>query len=348
MKTTDQHKLAFVTGASGMLGSRVVLDLLLRGFSVRALIRNKSRITQFIQNISCYNDSSTVDIETIEWIEADIHDREKITQAVQNTDRVFHCAAMVSFNPNDRQAMFETNIEGTSLMVDICNEAGINCFCHVSSIAALGTGETDKPVTEEAAFAPEKKHSAYSKSKYNSEMQVWRGIEEGLNAVIVNPSIIIGPGNWNTGSPLFYKQLFKGLKFYPAGGTGFVDVRDVSAAMIELTDDTNFEKVKSKRFILNAENLLYKNFFEQVARSVNVPPPSILAQRWMLGIAWRASALALLLGIKSQISRDSILNSSSIINYDGSKIIKEIGFQYRSLTNTINEVGEMFKKTYTQ
>jgi len=335
-----------VTGATGMVGSKLVLDLIEAGLGVRAIYRDKRRIGQFKENVQYYGADSTLLENQVEWVEADLLDYLQLAKALEGVEMVYHCAAMVSFHPSERGRMFENNINGTSNLVNICLEKGIKKICYVSSIAALGKTENGGLINEETSWIPEKKHSSYSISKFHSEMEIWRGVNEGLDAVIVNPSVIIGPGDWSSGSPAFFGTIAKGLKFFTDGVNGFVDVRDVTSAMILLTSDSNFEKAKNNRFLLNSANMGYKLFFEQIAKSVRVNPPTLKASKIMLETGWRmAKVVGFLTRKKPIITKETAHSATGKSVYDGSKITREFGFQYRPIEQTITEVGGIFLTT---
>jgi nucleoside-diphosphate-sugar epimerase len=174
---------------------------------------------------------------------------------------------------------------------------------------------------------------------------VWRGIEEGLDAVIVNPSIIMGPGNWEIGSPKLFQSIWKGLKYYTKGISGFVDVRDVVKAMILLMNEQQFEQVKNQRFILNAGNLSYQDFFNKIADGLNKPRPSNFASDIKLHIAWRmAQAASFFTGKRPVITRDTVSGTNQNNHYSGDKIIRTTGFQYRSLDSSIVDIADIFLK----
>lgn len=344
----NKSKTVLVTGATGMLGARLVFDLIEKGFTVRAIYRNKNRINQFKENIGYYTNKIDDFNSKIDWFEANVLDYSSLFPALEGIHIVYHCAAMVSFFPADKELMLETNINGTANLVNACLEKGVKKICHVSSIAALGKTENGELITEETAWIPEKKISGYSLSKFHSEMEIWRGINEGLEAVIVNPSVILGPGEWHTGSPAFFNNVNKGMKFYTTGVTGFVDVLDVSAAMIDLCSEENWEKSKSNRFLLNATNITYKELFTSIAQSLNVKAPTLNTNKILLGTAWRMAWLGgKLTGSKPLITKHSAASASKIQKFDGSKITKLTGFIYRPLEITIKEIGEMFLSSKT-
>lgn len=326
-----------------MLGARLVLDLLKNGATVKAIYRSKNRIKQFTKNVGFYCNNPEELTSQVEWIEADVLDYDSLFTAMEGIDLVYHSAAMVSFHKDDRQQMFDINIKGTANVVNSCIENKVPRICFVSSIAALGKEEDGQMIDEESTWIPEHKHSGYQISKFHSEMEVWRGINEGLDAVIVNPSVILGPGEWHAGSPAFFNNIYNGMLFYPGGGTGFVDVRDVSQAILILTSEANWNSAAKKRFLLSAENVSYQRVFKLIATALKVRAPKYLASKVLLSIAWRAAWVAgKLTGKKPLITRGSVANASKMQLFDGSKITGEFGFNYRPLEQSIQEIGAMY------
>jgi dihydroflavonol-4-reductase len=341
----NKHNITLVTGATGMLGARLIFDLIEKGETVRAIYRDPKRLKQFKANIAFYTPDAEQYFDKIEWVEADVLQYSTLFDALEGISVVYHCAAMVSFYAGDKKLMYETNINGTRNLVNACLERGVEWFCHVSSIAALGKTENGELINEETAWIPQKKHSGYSISKFHSEMEVWRGINEGLNAVIVNPSIILGPGDWSSGSPAFFDRIYKGLKFYTTGVTGYVDVQDVTKAMIALSGSLLRNEAKGKRFVINAENISYKMVFTLIAQTLGVKAPTIKAGRAMLAFAWRATWLvSKITGTKPMITRNSVQSATNISIFDGSKVSEVLGFNYRALDKTIKEYGEIYLK----
>jgi len=335
-----------VTGATGMLGSRLVYDLFLKGIKVRAIYRSSKSIEIFKNYLKLYGGDREAITNWVEWVEADLNYFQSLVDALHGVDMVYHCAAMVSFRPSERSEMFRININGTGNLVNACLETGVKKICHVSSIAALGRNEYGKLIDETSGWIPEDKHSGYSISKFHSEMEIWRGAQEGLCAVIVNPSVIIGPGDWKNGSSAFYGQLDLGLRFYSTGKTGFVDVKDVTSAMLLLTDDDNFAKACGNRFILNAVNMSYRDFFSRIACSIGVQVPKIPVSNLMLSIAWRMSILwGKITGTTPQITQETALSASKRAEYDGSKITRLFNFNYNNIDESINAIGKIFLET---
>ena len=342
---SEMSNFVLVTGATGMLGTCLVRDLLEEGFKVKAIYRNVKRIDQFEQNLKFYPPISTEKRSNLSWAEADVLDFDSLIQALSGASAVYHAAAMVSFDPADRDYMLETNIKGTANLVNAAIENKIEKFIHVSSIAALGHSEDGYPIDENCHWLPGKKNSGYSISKFHSEMEVWRGIEEGLKAVIVNPSIILGAGDWSTGSPSFFSNIHKGLLFYPKGTTGFVDVCDVARAMILLGSDSCFGKASGNRYLLNAENIKYQHLFREIAQALGVRAPSIATNKIMLAIGWRMAWLASkLTGKKPLISRESVSAANKSSSYSGNRICKDFGFEYTRINTSIRRIANSYMR----
>jgi len=337
--------MILVTGGTGLVGAHLLYELTNSGLRVKALRRQQSN-TEWVKKIFSYYSNRVEELYAqIEWVEGDILDYLSLEEALKGATSIYHCAAIVSFHGDDNDMMLNNNVKGTGNLIDAAIHNGVSRFCHVSSIAALGKTQDGSEITEETYWTPSKRKSGYSLSKFFSEMEVWRGIEEGLDAVIVNPSIIMGPGNWDIGSPKLFQSIWKGLNYYTKGVTGFVDVRDVVKAMILLMDDSRFEQVKGQRFILNAGNLSYQDFFNKIADGLNKPRPRSFASDIKLHIAWRmAKAASFFTGKRPLITRDTVSNSNQKYHYSGEKISRTIGFNYRSLDSSIADIAETFLK----
>jgi len=332
-----------VTGATGMLGSCLVADLIREGCTVRAIYRDKNRIDQFYQNITFWGMSPDLISGSIEWVEADLLNIYRLEEALEGIDTVYHCAAVVSFQPSEWSGVLKSNIEGTANLVNASLEKGVKKICHVSSIAALGKTENGELINEETHWIPDKKHSKYSISKLHSEMEVWRGVNEGVDAVIVNPSVILGPGDWSAGSPSFFRMIDKGLKFYTRGITGFVDVRDVSRAMRLLTDDANWGKAKNNHWLLNSTNLRYESLFKMIAASIGAASPKYLASKGLMTFVGQFSEwYGKIFHVEAPITKETVRNATTISKYDGSKITAKFGFAYHDIESTIQEIGKMY------
>ncbi len=332
--------MIFVTGGSGLIGSHLLYRLVQEGKKVKALKRGTSNLQQVLRVFSFYTENPEHLFDRIEWVTGDILDYFKMEQLLKGADEVYHCAAIVSFNAGDSRQMITNNVTGTANMVNASLENGVKKFCHVSSVAALGHNQNGFPIDEQTNWIPSKKVTAYSESKFFSETEIWRGIEEGLEAVIVNPSIVLGPGNWNEGSPKLFKTIADGLRFYTKGVTGYVDVMDVVKAMILLMKDENFDRCKNQRYLLNSENWSYQKLFNHIADALNKPRPAYFASSLALGFAWRATAaMNLFSKSKLPITRETAAAAGSKNNYDGSKIKKAIEFEYLPVAESIKQTA---------
>jgi len=341
--------MIFVTGGTGLVGSHLLFDLITAGKKVKALKRPTSNLQRVIKTFSYYADNPQELFNKIEWVDGDILDYFSLENILRGVTEVYHCAAIISFETKDRRRMISNNVEGTANLVNASLENGVKKICHVSSISALGQLENGQPTTEQTNWIPSKKVSGYSESKFLSEAEIWRGMEEGLDAVIVNPSIIFGPANWETGSAKMFKTIWDGMKFYTKGTMGFVDVKDVTRAMIQLMSKQNFGKCKNQRFILNSENLSYQDVFNQIADALGRKRPTVYASDLLLGIVWRLATFASrITGKPSLITRDSASNSNEFITYDGEKIKRFIGFQYFPVSESIKQTAGFLKSEMTE
>ncbi|MFV0589914.1 MAG: NAD-dependent epimerase/dehydratase family protein [Draconibacterium sp.] len=335
--------MIFVTGGTGLIGTHLLYELTKKGKKVRALKRAASNLQQVKKTFSFYTENVDKLFDTIEWVNGDILDYYTLEPLLAGITEIYHCAAVVSFSKKERQQMINNNVEGTANLVDAALINGVKKICHVSSIAALGALQNGEPVSEETNWTPSKKNSAYSDSKFHSETEIWRGIEEGMEGVIVNPSIIFGPGNWESSSSKIFKTIWKGMKFYTRGTTGFVDVKDVVRAMLLLMEPENFENGKNQRYLLNAENLSYQDVFNQIADALNKPRPSVFASDFMSGIAWRAAAVtSFFTGTPAIITREIATGRNEIHNYDGSKITRIPDFNYTPIADSIRFSASCF------
>ena len=328
-----------------MVGAHLLFELTSAGIRVKALKRKTSDLQQVLKTFSCYAQNPKELFDRIEWVDGDILDYFVLEKILQGVTEIYHCAAIVSFDSKERQKMISNNVEGTANLVNAALENKVKKICHVSSVSALGRLDNQQLITEETNWVPSKKISGYSESKFFSEVEIWRGIEEGLDAVIVNPSIIFGPANWETGSAKMFKTIWNGMKFYTKGITGFVDVKDVVKAMILLMDKTNFESAKNQRYLLNAENLSYQNVFYQIADALEKPRPKIYASDFMMELSWRVLKLFSFVTRKSPlISSETAASSKAVNNYDGSKIVKQFNFEYRPISATIQQTAVFLKQ----
>ncbi|MDX8338121.1 NAD-dependent epimerase/dehydratase family protein [Draconibacterium sp. IB214405] len=337
--------MIFVTGGTGLVGAHLLFELCSKGEKVRALKRPTSNLSQVLKTFAYYTDDAQRLFDTIEWVDGDILDYYSLEKLLAGVSEIYHCAAIVSFESKERQRMISNNVEGTGNLVNAAIENGVKKICHVSSIAALGKTQNGEPVTEETNWVPSKKNSGYSESKFFSEAEIWRGIEEGLDAIIVNPSIIFGPANRESGSAKIFKTIWDGMKFYTKGVTGFVDVFDVVRPMIKLMNKEHFESCKNQRYLLSSENLSYQEVFSQIAENLEKPKPTVWATDFLMGFVWRAATFASWITRKpSLITREAATGRNTVNNFDGSKVTREIGYEYLSVSESIKRTAQFLKK----
>lgn len=321
--------MILVTGGSGLVGSHLISFLLQEGKKVRALYHN--------------NHLSITD-EKLEWFKGDILDVSDVEDALEGVTHVYHCAAIVSFDPKDKKQLFQTNVEGTANIVNACIDGDIKKLLHVSSVAALGRIREDKPIDEKMTLSEETGASVYGKTKYLAEMEVWRGIGEGLNAVIVNPTIILGASDWEKGSAGIFKTAYNEFPWFTNGVTGFVDVKDVVKAMASLMDS----KIVSERFILNGENVAYKDLFTQIALAFGKKPPHREVTKTTASIVWRIEAIKELFTKKKPLlTKETAHTAQTKVYFDNGKLLKALPeFSYSPLNVTIKRICEEFKERY--
>lgn len=320
--------MILVTGATGFLGAELVKQLTDQNISVRAIRRSSSKIPALLENN-----------KLVAWHIADINEPENLADAFEGITKVYHCAATVSFDPKDKAKLLKINIEGTANIVNLCLENNVRLL-HVSSIAALGYPKKDELISEKHFWDYDPKAHNYAISKYQGEMEVWRGIAEGLDAVIVNPAVIIGKNAGFNGSGAIFKLVKDGLKFYTDGATGIVDVEDVAKCMILLMESS----INDERYTLSADNLHYKDFFAQIAKGFGIKAPSTEAKPWMLGIAWRAAKLAsLFTGKPAALTKDAARSSFNLSYYTNQKITDTFNFKFKPLNQSIAEVCDALK-----
>ncbi|MBI2270757.1 MAG: NAD-dependent epimerase/dehydratase family protein [Bacteroidetes bacterium] len=329
--------MVFVTGGTGLLGAHVLYDLLKSGKQVRALKRPGSNLPQVIKTFSYYTSEAKQLFSKVEWVDGDLEDIYGLLEAMDGIDEVYHCAAIVSFDPKDAQAILRGNIDGTTNMVNAAIEKGIKKFCHVSSIAAIGTSESS--ITEETYWKSSPENSIYSISKYGAEREVWRAAEEGLNVVVVNPSVIIGPGDWGGVGTKMSRTAYKGLLFYTDGVTGFVDVRDVASIMLKLMES----KISNQRFIVSSENIGFRQYFELACTCFKKRIPFIKAGVVLSDIAWRVEKLKSSISSYSPlITKETSRAAHKKKNYSNDKVRTALKYNFIPIEESIRETCRLF------
>jgi len=332
-------KKVLVTGGTGMTGAYLLAKLLQKNYEVKALKRENSNtnITKNIFNFLFEN--SDEQFSKINWINGDITDYNSINQAMNSVDYVYHLAAKVSFKPSDKEFILNNNVQGTANIVNAALNYKIKKLCHVSSIATLGNSFNGDFINEETERQKKQIVSGYSLSKFRSENEVWRGIAEGLNAVIVNPSIILGVGNWEKGSARFIKTVNDGFKYFTNGGTGFIDVNDVVDVMIKLTESN----ISNERFILNSENLSYKTFFEIIADNLNKKRAHIETSNIMLKSLMIYDKLRYLTtGKEPRVTKFTVSSALQTKTYSNEKIKETLNYDFTPIKDSLKIICERF------
>ncbi len=327
-KNMDENKI-LVTGGAGLVGKEIINQLLENGQRVLAIY---------------HSTPISISHPLLEVVQCDILDVTKLHDIMKGITHVYHSAAVVSYDPKDKQLLLKINIEGTANVVNACIDAGVEKLLHVSSVSALGRIRDDELVTEKMNWSEETSNSIYGKSKYFGEMEVWRGIGEGLKAVIVNPSLILGGDNWESGSSAIFKNVYNEFPWYTEGVSGFVDVRDVAKAMIMLMNSD----ITSQRFILSGENLSYKEIFSSIAKCFGKKTPSKKVTPFLAEVVWRIEALkSRLTGKKHLLTKETTRTAQAKVYFDNSKILKALPqFHFTKIEDTIEFTCNRMKEKY--
>jgi dihydroflavonol-4-reductase len=330
--------MILVTGATGLVGSHLLVKLLQEEKEVKALFRTEKKI-EAVKNVFQHKKSIHL-FEKINWIKGDITDVPTLNIAFENITHVYHCAALISFDPNDEEVLRKVNIEGTANVVNCCIDFGIKKLCHVSSIAALGdTREYEYSITEETEWNPEKLHGDYAISKYGSETEVWRAQQEGVDVVIVNPGVIFGYGFPTQGSGIIINKVKNGLLFYTKGKTGIIAVEDVVNCMTELMNST----ITGKQFCLVSENKSLEQILITIATGLNVKKPSLYASKLLTSIAWRLDwFISLITFRKRKFTRATAKSSHSLDIYENSLVKKELNYTFLEMEPYLINLSKEF------
>ena len=327
-----------VTGGTGIVGSHILEELTQNGKTVRAIKRESSDI-QLVQRI--FEHYNNPNFNCIQWVLGDITDTPSIEEAMIGIENVYHAAAIVSFNKKDRQKMHKINVEGTANIVNLCLANNVKKLGYISSIASLGRTAGQEWYSETDTWKTSKQNSYYAITKYTAENEVWRGTEEGLNSVMVNPGVILGPGDMHKSSGTLFGTIYKGLNYYTKGTNGFVDARDVSRSIIQLVQSD----ISQERYLCVGENLPFKTFFELVASSLNKTAPSKLAKPWLTGIVWRlAGFISFISGKTPAITKESVSTSHFVNQYNSDKLKQAIDFKFTPIKEACENTGAFFLK----
>lgn len=333
-------KSVLITGATGLLGSHLLINLSSYNDEIIALYRDPITKDEVKSLFTFYKIEDRWN--KIKWVEGDILDIERLLEITAEIDCVYHCAALVSFDPALADKLYKINVEGTRNVVNASLQNGVKKFLHVSSTAAIGNLGNNTLCTETTPWDISAYHGHYADSKYSSESEVWRAAEEGLDIVIVNPSVIIGPGDPEKSSGTLFSTVANGLKFYTSGANAFVDVRDVAAIMVQLMNSD----IKTERFLTISENLSFKEIFTIISDEMGTKPPSSSASRLMTEIAWRILKMTSFFTRRSpKITSHSARASHKITRFSNQKIIDQIGFKFTPISESVKNTVEYMRAT---
>ncbi|MGY0408480.1 MAG: NAD-dependent epimerase/dehydratase family protein [Polaribacter sp.] len=330
--------MILVTGGTGLVGAHLLYHLVKNDEKIRAIYRSIEKIEAVKKVFSYYSDDLSL-ISKIEWFKADITDVPAMIPSFIGVEKVYHCAAFISFHPKDYRKMRKVNIYGTAILVNLAIDTKIAKFCFVGSIASVGNSLNGELITEENEWNKEADNSGYSITKYGAEMEVWRASQEGVNVVIVNPGVILGSGFFTSGSGKLFNQVYNGFTYYTKGITGFVGVKDVVKAMVLLMNSD----VKNERFILVSENKSFKEILFLIADAFGKKRPSKKVKSWQTAIIWRFSwFLSKITGKEPLLGKYAARSAYHISTYSSEKIQKTIGFQFEKITTVITTICSDF------
>lgn len=326
--------MILVTGATGLVGGHLLWHLLQKHEQIVALKRKTSNLNPLKTIFSFYTDDPDTWLKKVEWRNADILDPGSLRDAMKGITRVYHCAAVVSLGKGNNTLM-DTNVLGTRNIVSVALENKIDKFCFVSSIAACGFADHDEMITEETPWEKSNHKSLYAISKYKAEQEIWKAIQNGLNAVIVNPGVILGVSGTSSGSSLIFEQSRKGLLFYTLGGSGYVDVQDVVKVMIQLMESN----ISGERFILVSENNSNKEILTMMSKAFKKPRPFINVNKSFLTLAGLlVESAGKIFGFKPVIDRSFAISATNRSYYSAQKIINALDYQFKPISQCIQEV----------
>ncbi len=334
--------MVLVTGGTGLVGSHLLLRLVLDGTKVRAIYRTKAKLQEVKKVFSYYTENSVTIFNEIEWVSGDILNLPLLEIAFKDVIQVYHAAALISFDPKDFKKLKKVNAEGTANIVNLCIHNKVEKLCYVSTIGTIGRSVSGEKATEDNDWT-EHHTNVYALSKHFAEMEVWRGTQENLDVVIVNPGVILGPGFWNTGSGTLFKTVNKGYSFYPPGGTGFVAVEDVVNIMVKLMTS----KIKNERFILVSENFTYREIMTRIAKRIGKKIPHKELKIWHLQVGRYFDFIkSLITGNPRTITKNSIYSLQHPEIYSSEKIKTALKFKFTPLDECIELCSRKFIKEH--
>ena len=330
--------MILVTGGTGPIGSHLLFRLISNGNNVRSNYRTQASIEKVRKVFGYYTDNPSALVEKIDWVQADITELGGLDKLFDGIEQVYHCAALISFDPKDFKLLERTNVEGTANMVNLSIKNGVKKLCYVSSIAAIGASVKQKETTEENEWN-EARATVYGITKYEAELEVWRGSQEGLDIVVVNPGVVIGPGFWKSGSGSFFTYASKGKNYFIPGGTGFVTVTDVINAMNLLMESN----IRTEGFILVNQNMTYKELFEKIAPNLGVSPPTKKVSKFMIECFWRWDWVrSNIFGKRRKLSKAVAKGLFNKEDYSSEKIKSVLDFEFEDLDKAIEFCCDRF------
>lgn len=331
--------MVLVTGGTGLVGAHLLFELSKKNEPIIALYRDEKRLHQVKKIFSYYHETPETLFTQITWKFGDITDISNLNDCFKGVKKVYHCAAMVSFDPKDNDKLIKTNVEGTANIVNCCIDHRVEKLCFVSSIAALGPSVKGEEVDEETPWGEQS--TMYGITKHHAEMEIWRGTQEGVPAVIVNPGVIIAPGLWKNSSASFFLQASKAPRYFLPSGTGFVGINDVINAMTRLMESD----VINERFILVNRNWTYEKFALLLAKGLQKAPPKKMVKPWMLALFWRYDWLrSNLFGKRRRLSKTVARLFETRETYKNGKIVARLDFSYENLEQLIERCCLIFLK----
>ena len=336
----EANSTFFITGGTGLVGSHFLFEIS-KKYKVKALSRDHSRC-KFVRELFDYYDPENAQArwDNIQWIKGDLENIPLLEESLNNVDYVIHAAAFVSFYKKDFNDLLKNNFEGTRNLINVCLVQNIKKILHISSVAVFGKNPNNQPISEFNRWKDSPDNSGYSISKYLAEREVWRGLEEGLKGVILNPSIILGPGRIDESSSRLFQNVFEEGKYYPPGANAFIGVHDVvRAGLIFLENELDREQ-----FILNADNISYQSLMSNIAKSAGVKAPSKEISKSTINIAYFLETIMKIFGRKSKLTKENIRSMFQTTEFNGTKITNTIGFDYTPLDPVIQEAIKFYKE----
>ncbi|MBN2612617.1 MAG: NAD-dependent epimerase/dehydratase family protein [Bacteroidales bacterium] len=337
--------MVLVTGGTGLIGSHLLYELALQHNNITAIKRPQGNIQRVLKIFGYYSDRARELFDKITWVDAGLNDIASLEPVFKGAGMVYHCAGMVNFDRSQKKILYETNVEGTANIVNQCLESGVKKLCFVSSIASLGEYDGFNPVDENTKWKPGKKSGVYALSKFKAELEVWRGIAEGLNCIVVHPSVVIGPGFPDSALGKMLGRVKKGMSYYTLGSTGYVDVRDVARIMVMLMQSD----ISGEQFLVSSENLKFKEVLDIISEILGKKKPSIYASPFLTNLARIAGSLvSAFTGTTPAITKDSAKIAHKTFYYSSEKVKKTLDYNFipvrESLRFTIEKYLAEFKE----